>query len=280
MMPAPISLMTYVMLSAYALLVVGTPLIVTRVVAASAGQRPAAGRRLAVATAMGYAALSAWALIGSPLQTSPLAWHAVETGLFVALAAGFGWPALQQIERAARAAARTAAIAAGPDRVRTADLRPRRVSDVLPTAAQAVPFVLAAAGMAANTSTVLWNRSGDYRPWFALTFTGCALVFLALYAIWMRQEMLAPRLAGVPDTHDAHDRAARVRRIYAVQLTMVVALMTVGAVFARLDWSGVQARGVVMCAGLTGALIGILGSAYALSSGVGARALQWEIADE
>ena len=272
--------MIHVLLLAYALLVVGTPLIVTRVVAVSAGQRSAAERPLAGATAMGFSELAVWSLIGSPLETSPLVWHAVEMGLFVALAAGFGWPALQQIEKAARAAARTAAIAAGSDRARTANLRPRRVSDVLPIAAQAVPFVVAAAATAMNVSTVLWDRSGNHRPGFAFTFTGCALVFLALYAVWMHQEMLAPPLAGAPDAHDAHDRTVRVRRVYAAQVAIVVALMAVGAVFARLDWSGGQARSMVMCAGLTGALIGVVGSAYALSSGLGARALQREIVDE
>jgi hypothetical protein len=261
----------------YALLVVSTPLIVTHVVAAAAGQRVARRRPLAVATTTAFGGLAVWTLSASPLQNSPIAWHAVEFALFVMIAAGLGWPALRQIEDAARAAARASASSGRDDSVRTASLTPRRLSDVLPIAAQMMPFAVAITGTIVNASVVLSDLPGDRRPWLALALTACALVFLALYAIWMQEEVIAAPLAGRDADRDAQDRAERVRRVYAAQVVIVVALLSVGEIFARVDRSGDHAHVIVTCAGAIGGLVGILGCAYALSSGFTTRLLQWEM---
>jgi hypothetical protein len=176
------------------------------------------------------------------------------------LMAVFGLLALGEIDAASRPAREVTAAE------RTASLRPRRVGDYLPLAARLVPFVITLAGLAA----FFWRLSlgAPGRLLIPNSFVLAAPVFLWLYETWMRTVVSGD--AGIGGSDDADTgRRRRVRQIFALEVLLVAGLISVGHALLGADWAQDTVR--VALATVTGAVLGVIGCAFAVASDLNRR---------
>jgi hypothetical protein len=180
--------------------------------------------------------------------------------------------------RAARAAA-LEGMPAGLAVLRRASLRPRRLRDHVSARLLAVPYGVAVSGLGLLVLQLSRSVTGERRLFAPLAHAAVGVVFLLLYAAWLKDEARGGQVLGVErdetevEAQAARETRARVRRIYAAQLALVAAFAVLSNVVAGLDWSASGTRVAVALSGLLAAPVGVLGCAFALSSGASRRQL-------
>jgi hypothetical protein len=184
----------------------------------------------------------------------------VDLAAFVLLSV-FGWRALGDIESASRPARDVQAAE------RAASLRPRRLSDYVPAVWHAVPFVAAAIGLAILPWRFAAIQSGRWLV--PVSFLLFAPVFLWLYETWMRSEISGAGSIDADPVRADERRRERVRRILAIETVLVVGFVSLGHALIGADWTAPGAR--VIAVMVTGALLGVIGCALALSSELNRR---------
>jgi hypothetical protein len=146
---------------------------------------------------------------------------------------------------------------------RAAILRPRKAGDYLPWS-----WRLTAAGTAILGVTAFVVRASSVasdRPMFKpIMFAAAALVFLWLYEVWTHQVITGPIVAG-----DAGDLRRVVRRIFAMELLLVVACLGTAHALLDLDWAENGTLGAAIA--LAGGVVGVAGCALAVASGLVGR---------
>jgi hypothetical protein len=278
--------MMRLLLLAHALFVVSVPAIVVRVVGRAArAAAPAAAslpskarRRLWLATALVGAGLVLWlggdarALSAGP--PAP-ALGIVELTAFAVLGLGFGWPALSEANATAAEVARVARRDRPPEAVRSASLRPRRVSDYLPRSLQSVPFGIVLAGLMLLAGRLAQPPAGDRRLLLPVCFALGAVVFSFLYAAWMRDEARLPDAwePTEPVSSREPDRGRSIRRIFAVEVGLAGAFSILALILVDVDWASSTGALVGVAAALLGGAMGVLGCARVLASDVSRRKL-------
>jgi hypothetical protein len=146
---------------------------------------------------------------------------------------------------------------------RAASLRPRRAGEYLPWS-----WRLAAAGTAVLGVTAFVVRASsvvsDRRMFRPIVFAAAALVFLWLYEVWAHQVITGPTVAG-----DEGNLRRVVRRIFAMELLLVVACLGTAHALLNLNWAVNGALGAAIA--LAGGVVAIAGCALAVASGLVGR---------
>ena len=146
---------------------------------------------------------------------------------------------------------------------RAASLRPRKPGDYLPWSwrlAAAGTAVLGATAFVVRASSVVSGRP-VLRP---IVFAAAALVFLWLYEVWTHQVITGPIVAG-----DAGHLRRIVRRIFAMELFLVVACLGTAHVLLDFNWAANGALGAAIA--LAGGVVAVAGCALAVASGLVGR---------
>jgi hypothetical protein len=264
------------------LLVTGTPLVVVWVIAGVAereyGARFDRARSgLTAATVVAWLAFAAWfaaehAAIAS--RQRDLALAAAELACFVALG-GLGMVRLHRISEACQQAARKAAQSAEAV-VRRASLRPRSVTGIIAKPLLALPYLFVLLGL-----PLLILRLPAFHIWArgvipAVGSAIAALAFLFLYGVWMKEEAAAARPLDSEgsEVQAAQDCRSRVWRVYSLQLTLVAVFTGSALILAGLDWSKATGQVTGAVTSLAGGVIGVVGCALAISSGLSRPVLQ------
>jgi hypothetical protein len=202
-----------------------------------------AGAATAAAIAMVALAPSPWALLVVALAFGATAVVALEV--------------LGEIDELTRPARQVSAAA------RAADLRPRKTSEYLPWSwrlAAAGTAVLGATAFVARASTAVSGR----RMFLPIVFAVAALVFLWLYEVWAHQVVTGPLVAG-----DAGGLRRVVRRIFAMELLLVVACLGAAHALLELNWRVNGTLGAAIT--VAGGIVGVAGCALAVASGLVGR---------
>jgi hypothetical protein len=241
------------------LLAVCTPWLVTsivlRVAAASAGVSIPRLRALIVLRGMTLVAAGvvAIAIVTSP----PTPWVLLVAGV------GFGAPAvvalrvLGEIDELTRPARE---VKSGE---RAASLRPRQMSEYLPWSWRMT--VTATAVLGATAFVVRASHLvGNHRMFVPVLFAAAALVFMGLYEVWTYQVISGPIVAG-----DAGSLRRIVRRIFAMELLLVVACSGAAHALLGLNWDANGTFGAAIAVIVGG--VGVAGCALALASGLVGR---------
>ena len=97
-----------------------------------------------------------------------------------------------------------------------------------------------------------------------ITFAAATLIFLWLYEVWAHQVITGPIVAG-----DAGDLRRVVRRIFAVELVLVVTCLAVAHALLNLNWAANATLGAAIS--LAGSGVAIAGCALAVTSGLVGR---------
>jgi hypothetical protein len=204
--------------------------------------------KLLRATTLGaaIAATSATAIL------APSPWILLIVGLGFGAAAVAALRVLGEIEDLTRPARQVNAAE------RAADLRPRRAGEYLPW-----PWRLTAAGLAVLGATGFVVRAssggGNRRMVMPIVFAAAALVFLWLYEVWAHQVITGPIVAG-----DAGNLRRVVRRIFAMELLLVVACLGTAHALLNLNWAANGTLGAAIA--LAGGAVAIVGCALAVAS--------------
>lgn len=171
--------------------------------------------------------------------------------LFVSLAV----PVMRALEQSAREQLHQ-------DEIRTASLLPRHLGTYVPLWIRltGVAFVLAL------LAWVVLRAATSSSPVFMLCgFAIAALTFFGLYESWMRQEVFSVR------ARDEDDRQRRVRAVFAAQIFLALVFLLMAGLSVG-SWPGLPALGV------TAAIIGGTGCAFALSTAIQERYLRaWSV---
>ena len=250
-----------------ALIAAAAPWIVVRVALATASARPGHGapppggppaaRRLRLATGLALATLG---LAAFWLPARPEWLPAAGVAAFLALA-GPALRALHQIDLATREAREVAAT------TRRAGLEPRRVHRYLPWA-----WRLAAAGVVlAGLAAFVWRLAApfaDRRLLAPASFAAAAAVLFWLYEVWIHEVVTGPAVP-VADADLEAVRRRCVRRLYAVELTLVTILLALAHALLDLDWTAHARWGAAAVLGA--GLVGLAGCALVISSDLGRR---------
>jgi hypothetical protein len=93
----------------------------------------------------------------------------------------------------------------------------------------------------------------------AIGFAAAALVFLWLYEVWAHQVITGPIVAG-----DAGHLRRVVRRIFAMELLLVVVCVGTAHALLNLDWAANGTLGAAIA--LAGSVIAVAGCALAVAS--------------
>ena len=205
-------------------------------------------------------AITAGATIATSIATvilGPSPWMLLVAGL------GFGVPAvvalrvLGEIDDLTRPARLVNAAERG------ASLMPRKAGEYLPWS-----WRLSAAGTAVLGATAFVVRaSSAVSDWMfvPIMFAAAALVFLWLYEVWAHQVITGPVVAG-----DAGHLRRVVRRIFAMELLLVVTCLGTAHALLNFNWASNGTLGAVIS--LAGGVVGVAGCALAVASGfVGRR---------
>lgn len=146
---------------------------------------------------------------------------------------------------------------------RAASLRPRKPGEYLPWA-----WRLAAAGTAVIGATAFVVRASSVvsgrRMVMPIVFATAALVFLWLYEVWAHQIVTGPIVAG-----DAGHLRRVVRRIFAMELLLVVTCLGTAHALLNLDWAANGTLGAAI--ELAGGGVAVAGCALAVASGLVGR---------
>jgi hypothetical protein len=207
---------------------------------------------LRVITVAGATAVSIATVIVAP---SP--WMLLIDGLAFATAAGVALRLLGEIDDLTRPARQLGSAE------RTASLRPRKAGEYLPWS-----WRLAAAGTAVLGATAFVVRASSVgagrRMFMPIMFAAAALVFLWLYEVWAHQAITGPIVAG-----EAGHLRRVVRRIFAMELVLVVACLGTAHALLGLDWAANGTLGAAIA--LAGGVVGVAGCALAVASGLVGR---------
>ena len=146
---------------------------------------------------------------------------------------------------------------------RAASLRPRKAGEYLPWS-----WRLTAAGTAVLGATAFVVRASsvvsDRRMFMPIMFAAAALIFLWLYEVWAHQVITGPIVAG-----DAGHLRRVVRRIFAMELLLVVACLGTAHALLNLNWAANGTLGAAIA--LAGGVVAIAGCALAVASGLVGR---------
>ena len=257
----------HVLQIAVACIAVGTPWIVVRLALGIASAHasavgvpmtpPPAVARLTRATLVVLPLVTA---CGWLLAPPSLLMGALDVGAFILLSF-IGFPALQRIDQES-APARTVKSAE-----RLASLRPRRLDQYLPLPMRLLPFIVTGLGVI----LLGWRLTTPMtdRLLVPVAFILSAPIFVWLYEVCMRADVSGGEVIGVDESAADGSRRRRVRKIFAIELTLALGLMTAGHTLLGSDWSRDGAW--VALASLAGAVLGVLGCAFAVSSELGRR---------
>jgi amino acid transporter len=218
---------------------------------------PPAVARLTRATAL----VLPGAVVAAFLLTPPSRLMGViDVAAFTFLAV-FGLRALGEIDAASRPARELTSTE------RTASLRPRRLGDYLPLSARLAPFIIATAGL----WVLGWRLDAlsSSRLFVPMSFILGAVVFLWLYEAWMREEISGDGSVGLHPPDVEAGRRRRVRQIFAMEVILVAGLLGAGHALLGLDWAEETLR--VTLATVSGAVLGVIGCALAVSSELNRR---------
>lgn len=245
---------------AAALIAALTPLIVVAVVYAVAAAQtrelagtakwPRSGRWLFVLTPVAAgSAVAAGLLLPAPSLTA----SSINILAFVVLSV----PALRALHEIDAA---SAAVRILDDRVREASLTPRRIGDFLSWRWRALPYAIVFGG----TAAFVVRAMGVAARQEIMVPSGLALAavaFLFLYETWIRDLVSGPIAAA----DEAPARRVLVRRVFIVELVLVVMSVASAHVLLGVDWRrpGVPAAVVTFVS----AIAAVLGCALALASG-------------
>ena len=141
---------------------------------------------------------------------------------------------------------------------RAASLRPRKPGEYVPWS-----WRLVAAGTAVLGATAFVVRAagvaGDRRMFLPIVFAAAALIFLWLYEVWVHQTITGPIVAG-----DEGDLRRVVRRIFAMELLLVVACLATAHALLNLNWAANGTLGAAIS--FAGGVVAIAGCALAVAS--------------
>ena len=244
------------------LLAVCTPWIVAsialRVAAPAAGPAPhvPSMKLLRAITAAAALAVSvAWMVLAPSPWTLPI----VGLGLF-GVAAVVALKVLGEIDDLTRPAREVSSAE------RAASLRPRTAGEYLPWS-----WRLAAAGTAVLGAGAFAVRiasgAGGRRLFVPIMVAAAALIFLWLYEVWAQQVITGPVVAG-----ESRDLRRVVRRIFAMEVLLVVVCLGTAHALLGLNWAANGTLGAAIS--LAGAVVGVVGCALALASGLVGRRYQ------
>ena len=183
---------------------------------------------------------------------APSPWMLLIVGLGFGGAAVVALRVLGEIDDLTRPAARVNSAE------RAASLRPRKPGEYLPWSwrlAAAGTAVLGATAFVVRASSVVSGR----RMVMPIVFAAAALVFLWLYEVWAHQVITGPIVAG-----DAGNLRRVVRRIFAMELLLVVACLGTAHALLNLDWDANGTLGAAIA--LAGGVVGVAGCALAVAS--------------
>jgi hypothetical protein len=191
------------------------------------------------------------------LMLAPSRWMLVIVGLGFAATAVVALRVLGEIDDLTRPV-RHVNVAA-----RAASLRPRRAGEYLPWSWRlmvAATAVLGSAAFVVRASSIVDGQ----RMFLPIMFAAAALVFLWLYEVWAHQVITGPIVAG-----EASDQRRVVRRIFAMELLLVVTCLATAHALLNVNWAANGTLGAAIS--LTGGVVGVAGCALALSSGLVGR---------
>jgi hypothetical protein len=246
-----------------ALLAVSTPLLVVSIVLRVARAHVSSGG-LDLPTPRSFKSLiratvltALPAGVAAATLASPSPWMFLVGGLGFAITAAPGWGVLADIDRASLPARELALPA------RTASLIPRRAWHCLPWTWRVVPYGLTIAGVAVfivRAATPLPHRQLLVPVVFAFAST----MFVLLYETWIQQISTGPVVNG-----EALDRRRLARRVFAVEIALVVTTLGVAHAVLDVNWTTNDTWAATLC--LIGGAVGIAGCALALASGLTGR---------
>jgi hypothetical protein len=250
---------------AAALIAAATPWIVVRIgfwiAAGHARSVPAPISRPAVMTTLDR--LTAVSMAGAGALALALPAPSLWMGLFdlavFGILAGVGLKALGAVEAISRPAREATAA------VREASLRPRRLRDYVPAAWRVLLFSSQGAALA----WFAWRLAlpgADRRLLVPVMFALGAPVFTWLYEVWMRDLVARGHVA----TGDVEaQRRRRIRAVFVMEIVLAATCLGVGHALLDLDWDHQAAWGAGLS--LAGAVVGVLGCALCVSSGLAVR---------
>jgi hypothetical protein len=241
------------------LLAVCTPWLVAsialRVAAAAAGAPAARVHSMTLLRAMTVLAAIAGSIAAVLLAPSP--WLLLVSGLSFGAPAVAALRVLGEIDDLTRPARQVSSAE------RTASLKPRKTAEYLPWSWRLMAYGAAVVGASAfvgRASSVAIDREMV----MPVTFAAAALIFLWLYDVWAHQVTTGPIVAG-----NAGDLRRVVRRIFAMELLLVVVCLSTAHAMLTLDPA---ASGVLRAAiALAGGMVAIAGCAVALTSALVGR---------
>jgi hypothetical protein len=241
------------------LIAVCTPWLVVwialRVATASAGapaHRVKSLKRLHATTA----AVAILAAIATVIA-APSVWIALVAGLGFSAPAVLALRVLGEIDDLTRPARLVGAAE------RAASLTPRKASEYLPWAWRLTVF--GAAILGATAFVVRISSDTPDQPMFVpVVFAAGALIFLWLYEVWAHQVITGPVVDG-----DARSLRRIVRRIFAMEVVLVLVCLTTAHALLGLDSSASAALRAAISFG--GSVVAIAGCALALASGLVGR---------
>ena len=194
------------------------------------------------------------ALLGV-LAIWPTAWVLpINLGAF-AVIGFFGMRALGEIDNASR----DWRIVVASER--TASLTPRRAGDFLAWSWRSASYAVTIIGLAWFVMR-LTSPPGDRLVLIPSVFAFAATMFLMLYEVWIQGVVTGPSVAGDSKV----EKQRLVRRVFGVELTLVIVSLAVAHLTLDLDWNVQGALGTTLL--LVGGVVGIIGCALALSSGL------------
>ena len=188
-------------------------------------------------------------------------WPAVVDLTAFALLSVLGLRVLRDLETASRPSRMIQSTA------REASLSPRRLTDYVSLPLRLVPFVTTAVGVVAFAVRAALP-AGPRQLFVPVVFAGGAIVFLWLYEVWIRQLVSGPVIVGSELDDEARRRS--IRRVVTMETILTATSLAVANFLLNLDWRTDEGTGTAVL--FIGALIGIVGCALALASGLGRRA--------
>ena len=205
-------------------------------------------------------AITVGAVIAASTATlilAPSLWTVLIVGL------GFGGPAVVALRVLGEIDDLTRPARQVDSAERAASLRPRKAGEYLPWS-----WRLTAAGTAVLGATAFVVRASSVvsdRPMFKpIMFAAAALIFLWLYEVWAHQVITGPIVAG-----DAGNLRRTVRRIFAMEVLLVVACLGTAHALLNLDWAANGTLGAAIA--FAGGVVAVAGCALAVASGLVGR---------
>jgi hypothetical protein len=246
---------------ATALVVAGTPWCVVAIAARVASWHarsvhmpfglPRSVTRLGLTTAGMLPLVAAPAVLLSPRS---LVMAGIDIVVFIGLSI-LGLRALSEIVAASRSAREEDATS------RAAPLSPRRPGEYLSWPWRVLPFATAAAGLTLFVWRIALARL-DTNSWLPIACACFAIVFLWLYEAWMKDEVSGGHTADLSEDDARHRRMLRI--VLSIELALIAGFMGIAHGLLGLNWSVNAAWGAVLA--LAGAILGVLGCGFALSS--------------